>query len=199
MKFVKKVDDTFNLKGLFNEHLSKFGLKHEHELVYLEDVRNFIEKKSQLELQYSQALSKLCNQFISKEEYQLNDDSNNEILIPEKWKLLLDQYAYIAEKKQVSSRSLLMHCEYFKRMKEQKSTLNQMALLNLKKNHEILSESNRNCQSAFKTFCIDQYLHDQHDTNKLKMPVLEKKLKDRNINSTKFKKALNEMNKVIDF
>lgn len=96
-------------------------------------------------------------------------------MIPEKWKLILEQYAYIAEKKQVSSRSLLMHCEYFKKMKEQKSSLNQMALLYLKKNHEILSESNKNCQSAFKNFCIDQFLCDQFDKNKLKMQILEKK------------------------
>lgn len=92
---------------------------------------------------------------------------------------MLEQYAYIAEKKQVSSRSLLMHCEYFKKMKEQKSSLNQMALHYMKKNHEILYESNRNCQSSFKTFCIDQFLCDQLDKNKLKMSELEKKYSNK--------------------
>ena len=88
---------------------------------------------------------------------------------------MLEQYAYIAEKKQVSSRSLLMHCEYFKKMKEQKSSLNQIALSYMKKNQEILFDSNRNCQSSFKTFCIDQFLCDQHDKNKMKVSDLEKK------------------------
>lgn len=50
--------------------------------------------------------------------------------IPDKWKLILEQYAYIAEKKQVSSRSLLMHCEYFKKIKEQKQNLNQIVIKN---------------------------------------------------------------------
>ncbi len=46
--------------------------------------------------------------------------------IPEKWKNCLEQYAYIAEKKKVSAQSLLMHCEYFKKIKEQKVNLNQI-------------------------------------------------------------------------
>ena len=45
--------------------------------------------------------------------------------IPEKWKNCLEQYAYIAEKKKVSSQSLIMHCEYFRKIKEQKVNLNQ--------------------------------------------------------------------------
>lgn len=49
-----QVDDSYSLKNLFNEHVAKFNLKHEQELVFLDDVRSFIEKKSQLELQYSQ-------------------------------------------------------------------------------------------------------------------------------------------------
>ena len=45
--------------------------------------------------------------------------------IPEKWKLILEQYNYIAEKKQVSSRSILMLCDYFKTIRDQKVQLHQ--------------------------------------------------------------------------
>ncbi|CAF0714492.1 unnamed protein product [Brachionus calyciflorus] len=197
MKYVKKVDDSFNLKNLFNEHISKFNLKNEQELAYFDDVRNFIEKKSQLELQYSQALSKLCNQYTSKEEYQINNESTSEIYIPEKWKLILEEYAYIAEKKQVSSRSILMHCEYFKKIKDQKFLVNQMAVNYLKKNQDILIESHRHNQNAFKTFCIDQFLCNQLDLKtSLSSQNLDKKLKSKKINVTKFKKAMEDMKKI---
>lgn len=64
---------------MFNQHIGSFNSKNDQELIYLEDVKNFIEKKSQLELQYSQALSKLCNQYINKEEYQINNDSSSQM------------------------------------------------------------------------------------------------------------------------
>ena len=34
-----KADETYSLKNLFNEHLSKFNVKHDEELAFLEDVR----------------------------------------------------------------------------------------------------------------------------------------------------------------
>jgi hypothetical protein len=53
--------------------------------------------------------------------------------IPEKWKLIIEQYAYIAEKKQVSSKSIIMNCEYFKKIKDQKNSLHQTVRNRIKK------------------------------------------------------------------
>ncbi len=41
---------------------------------------------------------------------------------------MLEQYAYIAEKKQVSSQSSLLNCGYFKKVREQKHYLNQTVM-----------------------------------------------------------------------
>jgi hypothetical protein len=50
--------------------------------------------------------------------------------IPEKWKLVLDQYAYVAEKKQVNNKSMILNCDYFKRIKEQKKISHQAVINN---------------------------------------------------------------------
>ena len=42
---------------------------------------------------------------------------------------MIEQYGYIAEKKQVSSKSTLMNVDYFKKMKEQKQNLNTIVIL----------------------------------------------------------------------
>jgi hypothetical protein len=47
------VDNDFLLDSLFKEHLNKFNVKNGQELAFLEDVKNFVEKKSFLELQYA--------------------------------------------------------------------------------------------------------------------------------------------------
>ena len=194
MKFIKKVDDNFQLKNLFNEHLTKFNFKHEQELTFLEDVRNFIEKKSQMELQYSQSLSKLCNQYMNKSEYQINNDDSTEIYIPEKWKLILEQYMYIAEKKQVSSKSILMNCEYFKKIKDQKNTLNQTAINNMKSMQEILSDTHHNSELAYRSYTFDQILCDQlNKKTKITNSNLEKKLNKKGIKWAKFKKNLEQI------
>jgi hypothetical protein len=62
MKYIKKVDvNSYSLKTLFNEQLTKFNHKHEQELAFIDDVKSFIEKKSQLELQYSQVSAHSIN------------------------------------------------------------------------------------------------------------------------------------------
>lgn len=48
-----KVDNDFVLNTLFKEHLNKFNVKNGQELIFLDDVKNFIEKKSYFELQYA--------------------------------------------------------------------------------------------------------------------------------------------------
>jgi hypothetical protein len=97
--------------------------------------------------------------------------------IPDKWRLLLEEYAYFAEKKLVTSQSLLMHCEYFKKIKDQKSNLNQMAINNLKKLQNILLETNNSCSNAYKSYCYENFLYDQlTDEKKINnISLLEKK------------------------
>ena len=106
---------------------------------------------------YLKALSKLCQQYLSRSEYQIASDTKGKMFelrnfylfrasnwksyrlfffvysryIPEKWKMLIEQYAYIAEKKQVSSKSLLHHCDYFRTIRDQKNSLNLMVLIKL--------------------------------------------------------------------
>ena len=38
-----------------------------------------MEKKCQIELQYSQSLSKLCNQYLNKKNYQINNEDNTDM------------------------------------------------------------------------------------------------------------------------
>ena len=70
-----------------------------------------------------------------------------------------------------------MHCEYFKKIKDQKSNLNQIALNNLKKLQTLLLETNDSCTSGYKSYCYENFLYDQlTDENKItNVALLEKK------------------------
>lgn len=193
MKFVNKVDNDFVLDSLFKEHLNKFNVKNGQELVFLEDVKNFVEKKSFLELQYATSLSSLCNQYLNKNEYQLTNESST-IYIPEKWKNILEQYSYVAEKREASARSMLAHCEYFKKIKEQKNKFNQIAINYLKKMQQTIKETHHMNENAYKSYCTEHFLFDQlNDSTKTTNSTLDKKLKKLNIDVSKFKANLEEI------
>jgi hypothetical protein len=75
--------------------------------------------------------------------------------------MLLEHYDYYAQKKLVSSKSMLMMCDLFKNIKEQKQTVHQKSLDCLKTMQQILIETNQHCESAFRSYCFEQLLCDQ--------------------------------------
>jgi hypothetical protein len=76
---------------------------------------------------------------------------------------MLEQCSYLAQKRQASSMSVLSHCEYFKKIREQKQKFNQIAIKNLKKMQETIKESHHHCENAFKSYTLEQFLCDQVD------------------------------------
>ncbi len=89
---------------------------------------------------------------------------------------MLEQCSYLAEKKQASSMSVLSHCEYFKRIKEQKQKFNQITINNLKKIQETIKESQRQRQNSYKAYSLEQFLFDQLDPKtQIATSILEKK------------------------
>ena len=71
----------------------------------------------------------------------------------------------MAEKKEASCRSMLAHCEYFKKIKDQKQKFNQIAISYLKKMQEIIKETHRMCDNAYKSYCTENFLCDQLDNS----------------------------------
>ena len=141
-------------------------------------------------------MNQLCSQYLNKEEYQLTNESSTmfELIIkfliyfyfliffllysyiPEKWKNILEQYSYVAEKKEASSRSMLAHCEYFRKLKEQKNKFNQVSINYLKKMQETIKETHRINENAFKSYCTEHFLCDQlNDSTKTTNNTLDKK------------------------
>lgn len=76
---------------------------------------------------------------------------------------MLEQCSYLAQKKQASSMSVTTHCEYFKRIRDQKQKYNQIAIKNLKRMQATIKESHHQCESAFKSYTLEQFLCDQVD------------------------------------
>ena len=96
--------------------------------------------------------------------------------IPEKWKNILEQYSYVAEKREASSRSMLAQCEYFKKLKEQKNKFNQVSINYLKKMQETIKETHRINENAFKSYCTEHFLCDQlNDSTKTTNNSIDKK------------------------
>jgi len=72
--------------------------------------------------------------------------------------------------------SVLSHCEYFKRIKEQKQKFNQITISNLKKIQETIKEAERQRENSYKAYSLEQFLCDQLDPKtQLANPTLEKK------------------------
>ena len=82
----------------------------------------------------------------------------------------------MAEKREASARSMLAHCEYFKKIKEQKNKFNQIAINYLKKMQQTIKETHHMNENAYKTYCTEHFLFDQlNDSTKTTNSTLDKK------------------------
>lgn len=71
---------------------------------------------------------------------------------------------------------MLAHCEYFKKIKEQKSKFHQISINYLKKMQDTIRETNRKWENSYKSYCNEQFLCDQlKNSTKTTNSTLDKK------------------------
>ncbi|RNA28449.1 hypothetical protein BpHYR1_037630 [Brachionus plicatilis] len=170
MKFIQKFPIESNISQIFANQFEIFDFKHRQENFFLDDIESFISKKCLIEEQCSKSIISLCESYMNKN-YQIYD--NKTILsvpVPDHWKAVLETVISISEKKMVSCASILLSCDIFSVIKEQKKASYQKVLDYMKKVKDELSFIQNEFIQAYRVYnteiLLSQNIKHSHSVEK---------------------------------
>ncbi|XP_076351867.1 F-BAR and double SH3 domains protein 2-like isoform X2 [Tachypleus tridentatus] len=158
----RKVKAATNLRNIHNEQITKLQTKHQQDLDLLEDIRNFMKSRANIEKEYGQALVKLANSFLQRKipaASEMNNGNNcQQKTVYTIWKTLLDEIVKVAQAKQAAVDVYQEVSDKAKMLRSNKLHISKKCFDDIRKMHEELQQSAQEADKAKKLYTEEQHM-----------------------------------------
>ncbi|XP_076315907.1 protein nervous wreck-like [Tachypleus tridentatus] len=194
----RKAKAVSNLRNIHNEQITKLQSKHQQDADLLEDIRNFMKTRANIEKEYGLALSKLANINLQRkvnpfaEVKSGYDDQQRTVYTI--WKTLLDETDKIAQAKLAAVDVYQEVSEKAKALRNNKLQVSKRCFDNIRKMHEELQQSVQEVDKTRKLYFEEEHMahgarekaHDAEEKLKRKKGRIFQSISSLQRNSAKF-------------
>ncbi|XP_076360074.1 F-BAR and double SH3 domains protein 2-like isoform X2 [Tachypleus tridentatus] len=194
----RKTKAVTSLRNIHNEQITKLQAKHQQDADLLEDIRNFMKTRANIEKEYGQALAKLANSYLQRKVQIVaeiksgNDDQQKTVYTI--WKTLLDETDKIAQAKLAAVDVYQEVSEKAKALRGNKLMVSKKCFDSIRKMHEELQQCVQEVDKTKKLYFEEEHMahgarekaHDAEEKLKRKKGRIFQSISSLQRNSAKF-------------
>ncbi|XP_067136146.1 uncharacterized protein nwk isoform X2 [Centruroides vittatus] len=188
-----------SLRNIHNEQLSKLQAKHQQDVDFLEDIRNFAKIRAAIEKEYGQALLKLATTYLQRKVPNINelkgDETEDQRTAYIVWKCLLDETEKIAKARLAAAEVYQQQVsENAKILRTNKMQLAKKCFDNIKRMQDEIQQCIQELDKTKKLYFEEEHMaheirdkaHDAEEKLKKKKGRIFQSISSLQKNSTKF-------------